>query len=299
MILSRHVESFIAVARYKSMKAAADSLFISTSALSQQMKLLEQEVGVPLFRRSYNGMVLTASGEVFLEKMKQLKALEEEAKKLAVQAAGVTPQTLSIAYTHNIERKELLDLYRLLKRDYHQELELFAVPYKNAIQKTREGTYDACFVPYGDHLAKSGLKTQTIRIDRPFLSMPHSHPLAGKEWISRRELDGMELVLPEKGLFQITDAVYDEIQSFGLKPKITVITDLLQSELYCQIHCAARICSGQPLTPDMLVVPFETDAVSRLCLAYKPDQETAARLRHLLSLIARQQEEKKQAQERG
>ena len=106
-------------------------------------------------------------------------------------------------------------------------------------------------------------------------------------------------VLPEKGLFQIADAVYDEIQSFGLKPKITVITDLLQSELYCQIHCAARICSGQPLTPDMLVVPFETDAVSRLCLAYKPDQETAARLRHLLSLIARQQEEKKQAQERG
>ena len=299
MILSRHVESFIAVARYKSMKAAADSLFISTSALSQQMKLLEQEVGVPLFRRSYNGMVLTASGEVFLEKMKQLKALEEEAKKLAVQAAGVTPQTLSIAYTHNIDREELLDLYRLLKRDYHQELELFAVPYKNAIQKTREGTYDACFVPNGEHLAKSGLKTQTIRIDRPFLTMPRNHPLAGKEWISRRELDGMELVLPERGLFQNIDMVYEEIQKFGMKPKITVISDVLQSDLYCQIHCAARLCRSRALSSEMVVIPFETDAVNELCLAYRPDPETAARLRHLLSLIARQQEEKKQAQERG
>ena len=285
MILSRHVESFVAVAEYKSLKAAAESLFISTSALSQQMKLLEQEIGVPLFRRSYNGIVLTPSGEIFLEKMKQLKALEEEAKKLAVQAAENGPQTLSIAYTHNIDREELLDLYRLLKRDYHQELELFTVPFENAVQKTREGTYDACLVPNGERLTKSGLRTLTFRIEKPFLTMPRNHPLAGKEWIARRELDGMELVLPERGLFQNVDMVYDEIQKFGMKPKITVISDVLQSDLYCQIHCAARLCRSRALSSDMVVIPFETDAVSELCLAYMPHQDTIARLRHLLSII--------------
>ena len=43
------LKSFLAIARYRSFTAAADQLYISQSALSQQMKSLEQELGFTLF----------------------------------------------------------------------------------------------------------------------------------------------------------------------------------------------------------------------------------------------------------
>jgi len=78
MILKREAEYFLVVARYQSLKAASEHLFISVPALSQQMKKLENQVGVPLLARSNRGMKLTAAGQVFLEKLEQVKKLEEE-----------------------------------------------------------------------------------------------------------------------------------------------------------------------------------------------------------------------------
>ena len=79
VIITREAEDFLVVARYQSLKVASEHLFISVPALSQQMKKLEYTVGVPLLARNNRGMTLTPAGEVFLEKMKQIKKLEEEA----------------------------------------------------------------------------------------------------------------------------------------------------------------------------------------------------------------------------
>ena len=56
------------VAKTKSINKAAESLFISKSALSTAMKNLENEFGVPLLERSVRGVVLTEAGEDIVEK---------------------------------------------------------------------------------------------------------------------------------------------------------------------------------------------------------------------------------------
>ena len=83
MFLSREIESFLVVARYQSLKVAAEHLYITVPALSQQMRRLEYKVGVPLLARYNRGMRLTPSGELFAEKMEQARKLEEEALLLA------------------------------------------------------------------------------------------------------------------------------------------------------------------------------------------------------------------------
>lgn len=83
MILSREVETFLAVAQYRSLTAASEHLFITAAAVSQQMKKLEYAVGVQLLDRNKKGVTLTPAGEVFLEKMEQIKKLEEDALLLA------------------------------------------------------------------------------------------------------------------------------------------------------------------------------------------------------------------------
>lgn len=55
-----------AVARYGSIRIAADHLHVAPSAISRHIKNLEDEFGVPMFERHARGVTLTHAGEVFV-----------------------------------------------------------------------------------------------------------------------------------------------------------------------------------------------------------------------------------------
>jgi DNA-binding transcriptional LysR family regulator len=62
----RQLEYFAAVARHGGFTRAADALWITQSALSQQVRRLEAELGVALLRRTSRGAELTPAGEELL-----------------------------------------------------------------------------------------------------------------------------------------------------------------------------------------------------------------------------------------
>ena len=78
---------FAAVVQHGSMSGAARSLRISTSAVSQQMRLLEQNGGVTLLHRSTRKLALTDAGERFAEHCAAM-----------VTAAGLARQQLTLAH---------------------------------------------------------------------------------------------------------------------------------------------------------------------------------------------------------
>lgn len=76
MIL-RYIHYFLAVAEHGSFTKAAAALYVSQPALSQQIKLLEQSLGAPLFDRSGRQVHLTDAGQVFARHARQaLNTLE-------------------------------------------------------------------------------------------------------------------------------------------------------------------------------------------------------------------------------
>lgn len=64
-MLSRHINYFLAVAEHGSFTRAASALHVSQPALSQQIRQLEESLGVPLFDRSGRTIHLTDAGEVW------------------------------------------------------------------------------------------------------------------------------------------------------------------------------------------------------------------------------------------
>jgi DNA-binding transcriptional LysR family regulator len=60
------LRTFIAVARQANLTRAADQLHLTQSAVSKQLRALEEELGVLLFDRLPSGTVLTASGKMLL-----------------------------------------------------------------------------------------------------------------------------------------------------------------------------------------------------------------------------------------
>ena len=62
----KHFQYIRAVAECSTLSAAAEKLFISQPALSQQIRKIEDELCVELFAREGRSMVLTPQGEIFL-----------------------------------------------------------------------------------------------------------------------------------------------------------------------------------------------------------------------------------------
>lgn len=63
------IQAFVNAARLGSLKAAADSLSLSSPALTRRIQGLEQFVGAPLFERQHNAVLLNSQGEHFLKEV--------------------------------------------------------------------------------------------------------------------------------------------------------------------------------------------------------------------------------------
>ncbi len=63
----KFLKTFQVAARLKSFKAAADELFLTPSAVSHQIKALEEQLGVALFERGVRSLALTDAGVHYLE----------------------------------------------------------------------------------------------------------------------------------------------------------------------------------------------------------------------------------------
>jgi DNA-binding transcriptional LysR family regulator len=87
-----HIRSFLAVSQHGSITSAAASLKIAQSAVTRQIKLLEKEVGMPLFARTARGVTLTDAGTVFHKSVRLVPAELDE----AVQAARRQSTSLRI-----------------------------------------------------------------------------------------------------------------------------------------------------------------------------------------------------------
>ncbi len=87
------IQHFLAVADELSFSKAAEVLFVSQPAVSRNVSQLEKELGVPLFTRTNQGVVLTKAGEEFADFFrksgKKFRQILEKAKKSADMSKGV------------------------------------------------------------------------------------------------------------------------------------------------------------------------------------------------------------------
>ena len=63
----RHLRTLDAIARHGSFTRAAEELHLAQSALSQQVRRLEAELGVDLLRRTSRSVAVTEAGQVVLD----------------------------------------------------------------------------------------------------------------------------------------------------------------------------------------------------------------------------------------
>ena len=106
-MFNRHLNTFLKVVEYGSFNKAAEALYISSSAVIQQINCLERELGVSLFRRSRRGLNLTDAGVYLSEEARdyisrgeQIKArlLEIDTQKPCIQVGTTMEEKCRLLY---------------------------------------------------------------------------------------------------------------------------------------------------------------------------------------------------------
>ena len=114
----RQIEYIIAIEQEASISKAAEKLFITQSALNQQLLKLEKELGMPLFERKKRQMVPTVAGRIYLATAHQMMDMKQETYKIIHDIADETVGEIALAYTPLRGSLMFSDIYPLFHKRY-------------------------------------------------------------------------------------------------------------------------------------------------------------------------------------
>ncbi|MGP3979313.1 LysR family transcriptional regulator [Streptomyces sp. 8N114] len=116
----RQMEYFVTVVEETTFTRAAESLHVTQSALSHQIKALEREVGGPLLERLPRGVRLTPMGRAFLPDAELAVRSARQARRAARAAAGAGGGELEVATVHGLAVGVLTEAVARMRRLHPQ-----------------------------------------------------------------------------------------------------------------------------------------------------------------------------------
>ena len=96
---TKQIEYIIKIADEGSVTKAAEKLFITQSALSQQLQKLEKELGAPLFVRSKSDWTLTPEGKVYVENAREMLRIKQKTYTMIADMVNTHKGYLSVGMT--------------------------------------------------------------------------------------------------------------------------------------------------------------------------------------------------------
>jgi LysR family glycine cleavage system transcriptional activator len=134
--------AFRVVARLANLRAAAEELHLTHSAVSQQIKLLEQQIGFELFDRRGRRVVLNAAGAALLRAVEPALTQLDDGLRAAAAASGQAEQTIRITLLNSFAQRWLLP--RMGRwRERHPDIGIELHTSQNVIDLQREGFHAA------------------------------------------------------------------------------------------------------------------------------------------------------------
>lgn len=251
---NKHLDTFLMVSKTGSFSSAAEALYITPSAVIQQINSLEAELGAVLFNRTRKGVTLTEAGEYlftagsdYVEKGKYIK------HQLAFLNAG--KKTITIGTSQDFKVRLLFDLWVLFsevnkKYDLHMMLidhDIRNIPDADLVEGFKAGTlwdsemdfFKICDMPLGCAVDKHD-------------------PLYYKKILTYDDLKNRTLITNIFAVKEKKDELYKDLESHGILCKTTeafspnIFLETAMKHYVLQIP----ICM-QDVMPDLKIIPVE------------------------------------------
>jgi DNA-binding transcriptional LysR family regulator len=276
----RHLKYFSTTAEQGSFSGAARVLYVSQSAISEQIADLEREIGVTLFNRDGRSIVLTAAGEVFLAEARTVLAAAKHAIEMAQGAERGEIGTLRIGFFAGGIGSNFTKIVQNFRHQYPGvRLSLYEMTPPQQWQALSEGLIDLGFTRRLEPQYRDALAFEVIRQDRIMAVLPKNHPLAPGP-VDVRDLAGESFVLSSR---ETSPAVFDKVielcSEAGFSPKIASISTVWSS-VVLMVQAGEGVSllplnHQQARTNDLAFCPLTAkNAYVDLILAWSPKRDS-------------------------
>ncbi|QIO04874.1 DNA-binding transcriptional regulator HcaR [Acinetobacter shaoyimingii] len=192
----RHLRYFITVAEELNFSKAALKLFTAQPSLSQQIKDLEEDVGVKLLNRTKRKVELTDEGAVFLEQARLTLAQADKAVAMARQVSKAKQQLLRIGFVPVAEMKVFpFVLPNLRVQNSEFKIELLSLNNTEQMRSIKKGELDITFTRH--NLQNDEIESKFVLREPLILLLPNDHPLAKYERVPVKALNGIDFIIPD------------------------------------------------------------------------------------------------------
>jgi len=227
----RQLRYALSVSKERSFTGAAKRLNISQSAVSEQVKLLEEEIGFELFHRTSRGIESTDRGRTFLYEservMGDLLSLTDTARRLR----GALSDTLTIGMGSGMAQIFIPRMFADLERDLPGvRLEIMTAPTKNIFNELHEERIDAgiAIESNPDRLPAGLIFDRLVDAEMALITHP-KHALAR----SKQPIDIGRLVAEPFIMSELTvgygQVVFSLFTDLGIRPNILAVVDNIET----------------------------------------------------------------------
>ncbi len=191
----QRIHCFLAVSEHLNFTKAAKSLNIAQTAISRQIAVLEDELGVILFERSNREVKLTLAGNIFYQKMKYILKEYDSAVKL-------TKETYENSKVINIgigqyEKKLVINyINKFLEKNPKAHINISQYLYKDLLENLKNKTVDIIFssaIPK-EYIENENIIFNKLSRGKVKVVMRKNHFLATKDDFAIRDLSGETII---------------------------------------------------------------------------------------------------------
>jgi DNA-binding transcriptional LysR family regulator len=284
----RHLRYFAAVAENGGFGRTARLLHVSQSAISEQIKDLEEELGVALFDRSRRLIQLTHAGELFLKEVRGILSAVDFAVLNVQRSVRGEVGKLTIGFFVGGTGSSFPRIIReFRKRSPDVQLSLVEMAPAMQHQALAAGSIDIGFTRPLQSADSIELRSEYYQTERLLAIVHRSHKLAKRRHISIRELAQDTFVVNDRNY---SSAVFDKIitlcSNAGFSPRIGSVATVSPG-----VIALVEAGAGVAILPEgsrvlsrneVVFIPLsEADATIDLVIAWSRQRENAALLAFL------------------
>jgi DNA-binding transcriptional LysR family regulator len=259
---NHNLKAFITVAELGSFSDAAEHLYLTQSAISKRIALLEQQIGKRLFDRIARQVSLTEAGQALLPRARRILQEYENALQAINDLSGEASGTLRLAISHHLGLHRLPPVLKQFAQKYpNVSLDIEFTDSEKAYDKVLHGDSEVAVITLALQ-THHNINSQVIWNDPLRFICAPDHPLAQLQQPALQDLADYPIILPGMNTYtgQIIQKLFQE-QEIPLKTPMS--TNYLET-----ISTMVEVGLGWSVLPETLVrglhvMPFEQIRIER------------------------------------
>ena len=265
------------VAKHGSFSAAADSLYLSQSAVSQQVATLEKEVGMRLLERGRGGPKLTDAGSSLVSHADAVICRLEEAERDLAAIAGLEGGELRLASFPSASATIVTEaVSRFAERHPKVRLAVVEAEPEQSLPQLAAGDLDIAITfdyPSFDMRAVPDLERVHLLTESMYVALPSNHLLAERKSVRVSDL-AEDAWLCGVRPSSCAELVVKTCLDAGFQPRIS-----FESDDYNVLQGYVAAGLGVTLLPEIALSPLRDGVVARPITPHAPERRVWAAVR--------------------